>query len=302
MKSQFDHELVSSFYLWFDDVLVRRNESYIQQPTGVAFVQKVAGDSEAADDIPPNLDAFYSPFRQFVGEASVYNNPVSGGCSGVPSGIYVETGFLNQGESGLLIDYNEGRALFSGSAVAEGTSISGCFNTKEVNVYITNDSEEDLIMNNDFYVDDYGNTYLQNKSDLNGKKYSLPAAFISYNSSDNEPRALGGLEDTQSRLRVVSIVEDNYTLDGMISMFRDSARETFPLITYDAFPYGEFFHIKSPPYSYPELVKESLERPQMYIEEVKTTKLFDKTSKSIPIGVRIGFLDFSLSNYRFPRP
>ena len=68
MKSQFDHELLSSFYLWFDDVLVRRNESYITQATGLSFVQKVAGTAEDADDIPPNLDAFYAPFRQLVGE------------------------------------------------------------------------------------------------------------------------------------------------------------------------------------------------------------------------------------------
>ena len=157
-------------------------------------------------------------------------------------------------------------------------------------------------MNNDFYVDDFGNTYLQNKDDLNGKKYTLPAAFISYNRSENEPRALGGLEDTQSAIRVVAVVQDNYTLDGMISMFRDGSRETFPLISYDSFPYGEFFHIKDPPYTYPSLVAANKTRPQMYIEGVTTSKLFDKTNKSIPIGVRIGFLDFNLSSYRFPRP
>ena len=291
MKSQFDHELLSSFYLWFDDVLVRRNESYIQQTTGISFVQKVAGTSEEADDIPPNLDAFYAPFRQLVGEGT-----------DVSSGVYVDGTYVNQGTNGLLIDFNEARVLIDRGVVADGTPITGSFNSKEVNVYITNDSEEELIMNNDFYVDDFGNTYLQNREDLNGKKYTLPAAFISYNRSENDPRALGGLEDTQSRIRVVAIVQDNYTLDGMISMFRDAARETFPLIGYDSFPYGEFFHIKTPPYTYTSLVAQNKSRAQMYIEDVSTSKLFDKTNKSIPIGVRIGFLDFNLSSYRFPRP
>lgn len=291
MKSQFDHELLSSFYLWFDDVLVRRNDSYITQSTGISFVQKVAGDSEEADDIPPNLDAFYAPFRQLVGEGT-----------DVSSGVYIDGALVNQGTSGLLIDFNEARVLVNSGEFPSGTPITGAFNTKEVNVYITNDSEEELIMNNDFYVDDFGNTYLQNKDDLNGKKYTLPAAFISYNRSENEPRALGGLEDTQSAIRVVAIVQDNYTLDGMISMFRDGARETFPLMSYDSFPYGEFFHIKSPPYTYTGVVASNKERPQMYIESVSTSKLFDKTNKSIPIGVRIGFLDFNLSSYRFPRP
>ena len=291
MKSQFDHELLSSFYLWFDDVLVRRNNSYIPQPTGISFVQKVAGDSEEADDIPPNLDAFYAPFRQLVGAGA-----------SVSTGVYIGGALVNQGTSGLLIDFNEARVLVDSGEVAAGTPITGSFDTKEVNVYITNDSEEELIMNNDFYVDDFGNTYLQNKDDLNGKKYTLPAAFISYNRSENTPRALGGLEDTRSAIRVVTIVQDNYTLDGMISMFRDGARETFPLIPYDSFPYGEFFHLKSPPYTYASVVAANKTRPQMYIESVTTSKLFDKTNKSIPIGVRIGFLDFDLSSYRFPRP
>jgi hypothetical protein len=182
-----------------------------------------------------------------------------------------------------------------------GTSVTGAFNTKEVNVYITNDSEEDLVMNNDFLVDDFGNTFLQNKGDLNSKKYTLPAAFISYNASQNLPRALGGLEDTQAAIRVVAIVEDNYTLDGMVSIFRDSARETFPLIPYQDFPYGEFFHIKNPPYTYTGLVAQSQSNPQMYIESTNASKLFDRTNRTIPIGVRIGFLDFNVSNFRYPR-
>ena len=292
MKSQFDHELLSSFYLWFDDVLVRRNESYITQATGLSFVQKVAGTAEDADDIPPNLDAFYAPFRQLVGEGT-----------GVPSGVFIGGVEVNQGTSGLLIDVNEARVLIeSGAGVASGTAITGAFNTKEVNTYITNDSEEDLILNNDFYVDDNGNTYLQNKTDLNGRKFTLPAAFVSYNGSQNTPRALGGLEDTQAYVRVVAVVQDNYTLDGMTSMFRDSARETFPIIGYDSFPYGEFFHIKNPPYTYTGLVADNLDSSQMYIQKVTASKLFDKTNKSIPLGVRIGFLDFELSNFRYPRP
>ena len=273
-------------------MLVRRNESYITQATGISFVQKVAGTAEDADDIPPNLDAFYAPFRQLVGEGT-----------GVPSGVYIDGVEINQGTSGLLIDVNEARVLIeSGASVASGTPITGAFNTKEVNVYITNDSEEDLIMNNDFYVDDYGNTYLQDKNNLNGRKYTLPAAFISYNGSQNDPRALGGLEDTKAFVRVVAIVEDNYTLDGMVSMFRDAARETFPIISYSDFPYGEFFHIKEPPYTYTGIVNANESSPQLYIESVTASKLFDRTNKSIPLGVRIGFLDFDLSNFRYPRP
>jgi len=290
MKSQFDHELLSSFYLWFDDVLVRRNNSYMTQSTGISFVQKVAGTAEDADDIPPNLDAFYAPFRQLVGTGP-----------NVSTGVFISGKECNQGTSGMLIDFNEARVLISGGLVASGAPITGAFDTKEVNVYITNDSEEDLIMNNDFYVDDFGNTYLQNKTDLNGRKYTLPAAFISYNGSQNEPRALGGLEDTQAAIRVVAIVEDNYTLDGMVSIFRDSARETFPIISYSNFPYGEFFHLKSPPYTYTGLVAANENSPQMYIESVAASKLFDKTNNTIPLGVRIGFLDFDLSNFRFPR-
>ena len=171
----------------------------------------------------------------------------------------------------------------------------------DVNVYITNQSEEEIILNTDFILASDGDTWLQNAGQLGQNNYTVPAAFISYNSSTNKPYAFGGLDDTASVIRVVFIAEDNYTLDGMLSSFRDTARTCVHMFSYDDFPFGEYFHIKSPPYSYSALVASTPNNKKAFIENVTTSKLYDRSSLRIHKDLLIGFADFELSSIRYPR-
>lgn len=283
MKVQFDHIIQSSFYLWFDDQVTRQAEAV------TSGISQNFYYSNKGVDVPSNLVAYYSPDRQLVANGET-----------VPSGVYVNGALVNQGTNNLMIDFDQGRVVMNAD---QGTSltVSGNFDRKDVNVYITNDSEEQLLLNNDFVLASDGDTWLQDSNNLGTPNYTIPAAFVSCNGSDNAPFAFGGLDETTTRIRTVFITEDNYTLDGMLSLFRDTAKTCFPLMSYSAFPFGEYFHIKEPPYSYTGLKAEHPNNKKVYIDEVTVSKLYDRSSLRIHKDLLIGFADFDLQTVRLPR-
>lgn len=295
MKAQFDHILSSSFYLWFDDKLTREADAVIDTG-GQIFDAVIRGGSDESVDVPENLDAYYCPHRQLV------SNGVS-----EPSGVYIDGAFYGQGAPPyeLLIDHQEGRILTKsisagGPDLIENT-ISGNFKRKELNVYITNETEEQLLIQNDFVLGDVAGepTYLQQQSELGDKKYTLPAAFISINSSSNEPWAMGGTEDTRTLIRVVVITDSNYSLDATLSLFRDCGRSCFKLIDFEDFPFGQFYHVKDFPYNYLDFIQSSSSAGSpAFIEKVVVSKLFDRSGTQVPQGLRVGFIDFEVSSVR----
>ena len=92
MKVQFDHIIQSSFYLWFDDRLTRI-ASGISADQSMNFTYY----SETSD-VPTNLDAYYSPYRQLL----------SNGLD-VPTGVNINGSFVpqnNDPSSYMVIDHN----------------------------------------------------------------------------------------------------------------------------------------------------------------------------------------------------
>jgi len=292
MKVQFDHLLQSSFYLWFDDQITKQAE---------AVTSGISQDfyySSLGVDVPSDLVAYYSPDRQFVADGTGAARPPES--QNAPSGVYINGVFTNQFTNNLMIDFNQGRVLLD---AAQGTNltISGKFDRKNVNVYITNDSEEQLLLNNDFVLASDGDTWMQDQSKLGSPNYTVPAAFVSCNGSDNEPFAFGGLDQTITKIRTVFVTEDNYTLDGLLSLFRDVSKTSFPLISYEAFPFGEYFHIKEPPYTYTGLKAAYPSNKKVFIHDVTVSKLYDRSSLRIHKDLLIGFADFELNTVRLPR-
>lgn len=296
MKIQFDHNLQSSFYLWFDDKITRELEGTIDPPSGgQVFDVVVRGNSAQAIDIPDNLDAYYCASRQLV--ANDNQEPIIE-IDGVP--YSQKDPIIN-----YMLDYNDGRILVpgvsSGGANLVNKEITGFFKTKELNVYITNETEEQLFLQNDFILSDVAGqpTYLQQQAEIGDLKYSLPAAFISLNSSFNKEWAIGGVNDTRSLIRVVVIADGNYNLDAVLSAFRDYQKKQFHIINFEDFPFGEFFHVKSPPYYYPDYIDlYKTDQGPAFIDHITVSKLFDRSGAQIPKGIRVGFIDFEISTIR----
>jgi hypothetical protein len=286
MKVQFDHELQSSFYLWFDDRLTRI-ASGVDPNVDMTFKYY-----EETSDVPSNLDAYYGQYRQIVSNGE-----------NVPSGVYINGSLTYQNTDPneyLLIDFDQGRVILDPSFYGSNLNVTGTFSTKDFNVYMTNETEEELLIENTFILADDDETQLQHINNLNVDHYVIPAAFITMANSQNRPFAMGGLDQTIYNLRTVVLADSNYGLDAILSHFRDTKNLGVPILQYQQFPYGEFFHIKQFPYTYTGLVNGM--RGDIWIEDVKTSKLYDRNSAlKLSKGTKVGFIDFELNIVRDPR-
>lgn len=285
MKAQFDQKLISSFYLWFENKLLDSDIS--------AYKAGLSNTFQYIDafDVPAGYCAYQGQYRQLVADYDV----------SVPnSGVFVGGGFVSGGQANVYTDYNNGRVIFPASS-GKALAVTATSTIKEVNTYLTNDSAEQILLESDFIVEGNATPKLsQSSKKLDEKTYFLPACFVFPASSENEEFALGGEENTKTRVRVMVLAKDNFVLDAVLSSFRDSARSCVPIVDFEDFPYGAFFSIKSFPYRYAELVSVATEKS--FVGNVQASRIGTNSQKEkLNKKFLIGFLDFDLSTLRFPR-
>ena len=129
--------------------------------------------------------------------------------------------------------------------------------------------------------------------------YVIPAIFLSVESMTNKSFALGGLEETNIRAKAVIISENNYQLDGALSIFADSKNEVFAPIPMADHPYNEYNDLKTGFYSYTDLKNKYDNETKFYINSVNTSKLTDKSRKSLTSDIYVGFIDFDIQQHRY---
>jgi hypothetical protein len=301
MKIQFDHEFQSSLFLYLDNYFLYNGQaSGYSQPLDFQYYSETSDVGQLGGF---QLGAFYCPNKQLVAD-------------GVPSGenrVFISGGLqadkwysqTTEANELIIVDHYEGRVIlntgyYGNPEINTTMNISGDFAQKDFNVYITNESEEQLFIENEFILADDNETYFQSITNLNSQRYVVPAVFISLNHTMNEPYGFGGEEDTREHPRLVCVADSNYGLDGILSLCRDMVQKSFPIIPFSDFPYGEYFHIKNTGYAYTGLRDEYQTSGHAYIENVNTSKLYDRSSNKIPKNLRIGFVDLDVSNIRYP--
>lgn len=291
MKAQFDQNVLSSFYLWLENRLLRDDTKAYS--TGIKNSFKYV----EFNNVPSDMIAYQGQFRQLVAD---YNVDIPN------SGFFKSDSFVtgnSDQNNGVYIDYQNGRILFP-KLSGTGMTISGLSTVKEVNTYIAHDNEADFIMHSDFIEDGTGtDPYLYKKEKpLDETTYFLPACFVSLASSSNEEFAFGGEENTETRVRVMVLTKDSYILDSVISKLRDTAREQITHIPYEEFPYGYSYSIKNFPYKYDTLKASQTNPMTSHIDKVSVSKVVSESIREeLNRNFSIGFIDFDLSTYRFPR-
>tara|TARA_Y100001938_G_C7998796_1_gene383551 strand:+ start:105 stop:980 length:876 start_codon:yes stop_codon:yes gene_type:complete len=290
MKAQFDQTLLSSFYLWF--------ENYLLKDKSKAYSTDASNTFKYVDfaDVPSSHYGYQGQFKQLVGECDV----------DVPnSGFFSDGGFVtgdNDSNGGVFTDYDNGRLIFP-SASGTGLTLTANSTVKEVNTYISYDGDLATILHSDFKEAGASFPYQYSKdSELDEQIFFLPACFISLASSDNVEFSFGGEENTESRVRVMILSSDNYIMDSVMSLFRDSVRSDFKNVPYEDFPYGPFYSIKNYPYKYDSLISGLTDPEITHIKNVNVSKVVsEQLRENLNKGVSIGFIDFDLCTYRFPR-
>ena len=283
MKTVYQHVLLNSFYLWFDNFLLKKGQAHKDYRTDLYHY---------ADERVQNKVVFGSPYKQWVYDKNISNaiiNPVISGDSGA----------IAEGTSGLTFDFDNGRVLFD-SDFDTGNNISGYFTVKDFNVYIGNQTEEALITAGKYKTNSrYGRTLTY----VPPYDQATPAAFLSLGTTHNVPLALGGEDNTVTDITAVIFAENMYQLDGALSVFADSTKESFGNIPFTAAPLTEYGDVKSDysaGYNYTN-VASSASSDQYFIQNTTVSKVSDSVDKSLPVDLFVGFVDFEINKYRFPR-
>ena len=281
MKPQYQHELMTSFMLWFDHELLQKGEAYSNQ-TGTLYYDN---DSR----LPSTYKAYSSPYKQWVKDSSITGstNPI------------IPTGFNNSGRAeNIIFDFENGRIIETGGAFGTAETLTGSFAVKDFNVYLTNETEEDLILENKFMLN---SRYGQVESGVKPYDQMIPAIFLNSEFMTNEGFAFGGEDKTTNTIKAVVLADNEYQLDGALSIFADSARKTFSKIPFSGHPSTEYGDIKGGSYNHTTLFNNFNAGNPYYIEDVTVSKFSQRAQNNVPGDIKVGFIDFEVSTTRFPR-
>jgi hypothetical protein len=285
MIEQYHHKVTNSFLLWFDNYLLTKGQAY----TNFSGVNCYHNNDERLD---PTYQSYGSPYKQWVSDSSIPGATIANGVTigNTPSGEY-QSGV---GRGSMKIDFDNGRALIEGSN--ENLDVTCDFAVKDFNIYFTNDTEEDLIVENKYEIN--SRIPRPDESYITPYDQVIPAAFISTSTSQNRDFAFGGMEETTINITVSVMSENSYQLDGILSIFSDSKNESIALIPMADHPYDEFNDLKSGYYNYKELAQQ-FKPCALYVNNANTSKLTDRARKSLINEVFVGFIDFEIQQHRF---
>lgn len=283
MRELYTHKVMTSFYMWFDHTLTNVGQAFTNY-SGDLFYR----EDDRLDGV---AKTFSSPFKQWIADSSI-------GGAIVPNGVTINGVFTPRGTSGCMLDFDNGRVLLDPS-VPEETQVYAQYSLKSLNVYFAEDNEQDLLFAKTFNLNSrYGDV---SPTGLPPYDYVLPACFIMQNTSNNEPFALGGEQDSKSKIRVIIMTDQGHDLDGTISLFRDLRDSNIAFFSGAQYPFNEYGDLKSGSYNYLDLVNQNQDQRMLFLEKVTSSKIINVSERRNFPNIKFGILDFYLSEPRFPK-
>jgi len=275
MKEQFQHKITNSFILWFDNFLLTKGEAFSNK-TGTLF-------NYTDNRLDSRFTPYGSAYKQWVTDSSVTG-------ATIPSGVFIDGNFSGR-DDGVVLDFDNGRALISGDVTT--STVTGEFAVKDFNIYLTNDTEDDIIVENKYVV----NSRIPSITETNITPYDdvVPAIFISTTRGENAPYALGGLQNSKININAVVLAEDTYGLDGVLSIFMDSVDECFAELPMKEYPVTELGDLKDNTYNYTGTAAGFDGNLKFYVDRVTTSKLTDRERNILANELYVGFIDFDIN-------
>ena len=288
MKPQFQHQLVTSFTLWLDHMLLCKGDAF-QNITSTFYLQ-------ADERLDSNYISFASPHKQWVADASVKGAKII-------DGVSIDNYFVKRGAQGIKYDFDNGRILVPRDVANPSSYVEGLYSVKDFNIYITDQTEEELLIETKF---DKNSRFDQDIFEgIKPYDQVVPAIFVSYERGENIPFAFGGEDITESRVRCVIFAENSYQLDGAFSILKDLNTSTVANVGFNEYPLNEFGDLKFGHFDYDDLASRYYNfrnsNTAFHVEKVTVSKLSDRVAKRSHPGLFIGFVDFQLRSHRFPR-
>jgi len=286
MKVQFNNIVMSSILLWFDNKLLSKGEAFVNFSSNFYPVES-------------QYFGFYTygaPYKQMVVDSSI-----SG--ANIISGVYINNIFSKIGENSLTgINSSQGHLYFTSQINNPSTSLSGNYAVKDFNIFLTSETEEDLLFETQFQLNPKTS---QNPTGLPLNAETYPVVYLKYQGGDNEPLAFGGLDKTNINVRAIVLSDSIFKLDALTSIFRDTVRSYIPLIYENEMPFNILGSANNGSFNYNNLTVNKLQNDDyLHIDNVYVSKIdnrFINSYNKLNPNVFTAFIDFELSKNRYPR-
>lgn len=279
ISSTIDHRLVPSFQEYINWKILDKGRAFSIVSTGFYKQTGIRNTS---------VVSYASPYKSFV-----YDSGISGVV--LMTGVSGNGTFINKGVSGLTIDYMNGRVLFTTDP--NFSQVSGTFTLKDINIKYSTKSVEELLMNTKYVKQPIGNQVVTGLSE-NVETY--PIIFVNYTPGENKPRALGGMDETKFYFNCLCVMDNHYTLDGVLSILRDLNNTEVGIFENNEIPINISGDLKGN-YTYTGTMASKAWPNAFHIEEVSVLKLPPETNNEFGQNIYIGEAEFSCGISRFPR-
>ncbi len=224
MKAQYSSTLITSFILWLDHIVCNQGQGY-NNVTGQRLYPQI--------DSGVPYPSYASPYKQWV-----YDSSVAGAT--IPSGIYNASGQYLTRQSGIIIDFINGRVLSTTGNL--GNNLSGTFSRKEYNVYFSTATTADLyienILNSDINV-------AYTPTGVLPYAFEAPCIIVTESSANNDPWAFGGQDITNNTFRCFIVSNGNWNQAAINSLLVDTAHHSFPAVNATFPPLSLYGDIKT---------------------------------------------------------
>lgn len=271
MRPQYAHDVVTSVALWLDNRLLANGLAYVNV-TGALYLQPIVAGTNKT---------YASPYRSWV-----YDSCASGAT--IPNGFYTSSGQLLTRASGLVIDFINGKVS---TPQNWGPVLTGTYARKEMNVYYSSDEEVSYVLEQ-VYGENRNLQYTL--TGLNNRVLAAPLAMITNARGQNQPWALGGMDDSRNTIRAFIIADSNYLQEGVNSILQDSAHSFIPFAPYSAAPITASGDLKTVPWSYCTGIYDYYGCNQgLYVENVYAYKLNEKANRSTSFFLSACEIDLS---------
>lgn len=265
MRPLFNHDLITSFALFLDHELLDGAQAYTNVTTGLFHM--------GVTPAPSSQHVWAAPFKSWVSDSCV-----SG--AAIPSGVYNSSGQFLTRDSGIVIDFENGRVM---SPHNWGPRLSGTFARRDYNIYTSTDGQVEWWMEN-VYGANKNITYTP--TGIPAGPFAAPCIILTNSFEQNEPWALGGMDQTRNTLVGYIISNNGYQQEGVNSYTRDLADRSFALATYGDAPWGSSGDLKARYYCYDDLCAR-YGPAGAYIEEVHNRRVSQAANKSTSFMVSV---------------
>lgn len=282
MKAQFNNTALASFLFWSENELISKGEAYKNYTSRLFYKEDLRLDGYVG---------YSAPFKQWV-----YNKNITGAyiCSAISGSIN-----LSNNQSGMKVDYENGRVLLP-SSFGTGLNISGSYAFKEINFYVSTETEEQLLVSSKFYLN---SRFINQRPTAGIAPYDqvTPAIFVNFANSDTNPFAFGGLKESKLKMSIVVMTENISQLDATLGIFSECKEKQFPQLSIYEDPLDEYGNVKTgiypSGYNYQTILNQKYTPGNLfYIEDVWTSKISDRIKMNDDLFA--GIVDFTISKVR----